>query len=55
MFLQNLPIYLMYTCFIVVHRTLLNSYVLIQKKNMKERRKYVDYFYWSMFILYSAS
>ena len=45
----------MYFCLLVVHRTLLNSYVMMRKKNMKERQKKVDVYFWTTGIVYSVS
>ena len=45
----------MYFCLLVVHRTLLNSYVMMRKKNMKERQKKVDVYFWTTGIFYSVS
>ena len=45
----------MYFCFIVVHHTLLNSYVAMMRKDMKKRRKIVNFYFWSMALLLFVS
>ena len=35
--LQNIPVFLMYFCFIVVQRVILKSYVVMEKKEIPKR------------------
>ena len=37
--LQNIPVFLMYFCFIVVQRVILKSYVVMEKKEIAKRQR----------------
>lgn len=53
--MQNLPVYLMYYCFMIVHRTLLNFYVTTLKKDIKERLRKVNVYFYTMAIIITVS
>jgi len=53
--LQNLPIFLMYFCFLVVHRVILNAHVVMMNQEVAKRKRRVSIYFWVMFSLYLVS
>ena len=53
--LQNLPVLMMYICFIVFHRFLLNLYMVMHQMDIKKRLRQVSVYFWTMALVYTVS
>ena len=53
--LQNLPVLLMYICFVVFHRFLLRIWTVMIGKDTPQRRRCIDVYFWVFTSIYTIS
>ena len=53
--LQNLPVLLMYVCFMVFHRFLLRIYKIMVKRDTPGRLRCIDIYFWTMMTILLSS